>query len=78
MPKKSTTLYVTNISSGVRAKDLAREFERYGRLVRCDIPAGRAYAFIEYEDERDADDAQYEMDNKKFEGRRLIVEVCVL
>ncbi|KAF5128244.1 Pre-mRNA-splicing factor srp1 [Metarhizium anisopliae] len=60
MSRGGNTLYVTGFSHGTRARDLAYEFERF--------------AFVEYEDRRDADDAYYEMHNKRI-GRDDILKI---
>ncbi|RCK54473.1 Pre-mRNA-splicing factor srp1 [Candida viswanathii] len=53
MPKN--TLYVTGFTRESKAADLAPDFEKFGELVRLDIPPprsddGQKYAFVEYKD----------------------------
>lgn len=72
-------LFVSGFSRDARAKDLAYEFERYGRLVRCDIPStrgggGASYAFIEFRNERDAEDAYHTMHGQTIDRHRISVQ----
>ncbi|CAH2353592.1 hypothetical protein CLIB1423_11S03224 [[Candida] railenensis] len=60
MPKN--TLYVTGFTRESKAVDLAPEFEKYGDLVRLDIPPprtddGEKFAFVEYKDYEDSQKA---------------------
>ncbi|KAI8578761.1 hypothetical protein K450DRAFT_245384 [Umbelopsis ramanniana AG] len=53
--------------------------DRYGRLVRCDIPAqknpsAKPFAFVEFEDPRDAEDALNEMHGRRVEGHTLTIQ----
>ncbi|KAI5122664.1 hypothetical protein M0805_007924 [Coniferiporia weirii] len=79
MPR--TILYVRGFHPSTRARDLAYEFERFGPLVRCDIPAPRGhtsgaspYAFVEFRSSRDASTAFDDLHGRYFEGYRLTVE----
>ncbi|KAJ3225014.1 hypothetical protein HK099_007487 [Clydaea vesicula] len=59
--EKKTTLFVVGVSSRTRARDLAFEFER-------------GYAFVEFEDTRDAEDAYHEMQNRRIDGYNLTIQ----
>jgi len=65
-------IYIGRLSNHTRERDLEDSFSKYGRIVRTDLKYG--YAFIEFEDSRDADDAVREMDNRTLDGERIIVE----
>jgi len=74
-------LFVSGFHPATRARDLAYEFERYGPLVRCDVPAPRnphastnPYAFVEFRSHRDAEDAHTDMHGRYFEGSHLSVQ----
>lgn len=65
-------LYVGNVSSRTREKDLRYKFERYGHLLRCELLNG--FAFVEFDDDRDGRDAIRALDGYELDGRRLQVE----
>ncbi|XXG66188.1 hypothetical protein AAC387_Pa05g3719 [Persea americana] len=68
----STRLYVGHLSSRTRSRDLEDLFSRYGRVRDVDLK--RDFAFIEFSDPRDADDARYSLNGRDFDGSRIVVE----
>uniref|UniRef100_A0A5K3F0B4 RRM domain-containing protein n=1 Tax=Mesocestoides corti TaxID=53468 RepID=A0A5K3F0B4_MESCO len=79
MPRRCS-IYIRNIPDSCRHEDLRRTFGRFGPVVDVTIPtdyySGRmkGFAFVEFEDPRDAEDAQRSMDHSRFLGRRIEVE----
>ncbi|KAL2502799.1 Serine/arginine-rich splicing factor RS2Z32 [Forsythia ovata] len=68
----NTRLYVGHLSSRTRSRDLEHVFSRYGRVR--DVDMKRDYAFVEFSDPRDADDARYRLDGRDVDGSRITVE----
>lgn len=74
----TTKLYVGGHDIGVSIEDtdLDEYFSKYGRIAKIWVarkPPG--FAFVEYDDSRDADDAVAGMDGREIRGCRLRVEV---
>ncbi|KAF5188801.1 Serine/arginine-rich splicing factor RS2Z32 [Thalictrum thalictroides] len=68
----STRLYVGHLSSRTRSRDLEDIFSRYGRVRDVDLK--HDFAFIEFSDPRDADDARYSLNGRPIDGSRIVVE----
>lgn len=64
----STRVYVGKLPYDTRERDIEKFFKGYGRLREVLIKDG--FAFIEFDDHRDADDAVYELNGKDFPGGR--------
>eukprot|EP00835_Amoeboradix_gromovi_P003612 NODE_246_length_12992_cov_0.264407.p9 type:complete len:214 gc:universal NODE_246_length_12992_cov_0.264407:12846-12205(-) len=69
------TIYIKNLSKTTRAKDLGVLFERFGKLIRCDVPEPRPgqdpYAFVEFESSDDAHKAFNEMQNQDVQDYKI-------
>jgi len=70
-------VYVGNLPDDIREREIEDLFYKYGRIRDLVIKGGRSgppFAFITFEDARDADDAVYGRNNYMFDRRPLRVE----
>ncbi|XP_022744725.1 serine/arginine-rich splicing factor SR30-like [Durio zibethinus] len=77
MSRSSRTLYVGNLPGDTRMREVEDLFYKYGPIVDIDLkipPRPPGYAFVEFEDPRDAEDAICGRDGYNFDGYRLRVE----
>ncbi|XP_062084836.1 serine/arginine-rich splicing factor SR30-like isoform X2 [Humulus lupulus] len=77
--RSSRTIYVGNLPGDIRMKEIEDLFIKYGPIVDIDLkvpPRPPGYAFVEFGDPRDAEDAIYGRDGYDFDGCRLRVELA--
>ncbi|XP_075718256.1 serine/arginine-rich splicing factor 12 [Rhinoderma darwinii] len=76
----NTSLFVRNVADATRPEDIRREFGRYGPIVDVYIPLDyynrrpRGFAYIQFEDVRDAEDALYNLNRKWVCGRQIEIQ----
>ncbi|MFH4981385.1 hypothetical protein AB6A40_008094 [Gnathostoma spinigerum] len=74
--RMESRIYVGNLPSNVRERDLEDLFYKYGKISYIDIKnsRGACFAFVEFDDKRDAEDAVYGHDGYNYDGHRIRVE----
>ncbi|XP_013378730.1 serine/arginine-rich splicing factor 12 [Lingula anatina] len=76
----NTSLYIRNVPDGLRPEELRTLFGKYGPISDVYVPLDyytrrpRGFAYVQFEDPRDADDALHYLDRSKFYGRELEIE----
>ncbi|VEL23259.1 unnamed protein product, partial [Protopolystoma xenopodis] len=76
MSRQDYKIYVGNLPPDIKARDIEAIFSKYGNILEIDLKCRRGppFAFIEFEDERDAADAVRERDGYTYDGYALRVE----
>ena len=68
-------VYIGNIPHDSRESDLEKFFKGYGKIrevvlkIAFDVDQ-RSYAFVEFEESRDAKDATYDLNKKDMRGKK--------
>ncbi|XP_067140321.1 serine/arginine-rich splicing factor 1B [Centruroides vittatus] len=73
---KECRIYVGNLPPDIRISDVEDLFYKFGKISYVDLKnrRGPPFAFIEFEDPRDAEDAVQARDGYDYDGYRLRVE----
>ncbi|WJX79773.1 Serine/arginine-rich splicing factor sr34b [Trifolium repens] len=77
--RSSRTVYVGNLPGDIREREVEDLFMKYGHITHIDLkvpPRPPGYAFVEFEDYQDAEDAIRGRDGYDFDGHRLRVEAA--
>jgi splicing factor, arginine/serine-rich 1 len=73
-------VYIGNLPNDVQEREIQDIFSKYGPIATCDVKGGRdggsRFAFVEYDDPRDASESVRAENGQEFDGTRL--RVCPL
>ncbi|XP_041472018.1 serine/arginine-rich splicing factor RS2Z33-like [Lytechinus variegatus] len=69
-------LFIGRLSKSTRQRDIEDMFDYYGKMSRCEVKcgSGMAYAFVDYVDKRDAEDAIKHENGREVNGQNIVVE----
>ena len=76
----NTSPFVRNVADDTRSEDLCREFGCFGPIVDVYAPLDfytrrpRGFAYVQFEDVRDAKDALHNLDRKWICGRQIEIQ----
>ncbi|XP_074643266.1 uncharacterized protein LOC141900330 isoform X2 [Tubulanus polymorphus] len=76
----NTSLYVRNVPDNAKAEEIRSLFGKYGPIADVYIPVdyytrrARGFAYIQFDDPKDAEDAMYGLDRTRYYGRELEIE----
>lgn len=82
LKKNPKIIFVGNIGEDATNSQIHTAFVPFGDIRTVDIPADpiskkpKGFAFVEYEEEDDAQHALFNMNNSEFNGRVIRVEVA--
>ncbi|XP_022083746.1 serine/arginine-rich splicing factor 3-like [Acanthaster planci] len=74
--KPAYKVYVGNLGSGASKHELERAFEAYGPLNDVSVVPSSGFAFVEFQDPRDAEDAVRGLNGRRVWGSRVRVEMA--
>ncbi|XP_014098511.1 serine/arginine-rich splicing factor 1A [Bactrocera oleae] len=76
MSRSESRIYVGNLPPDIRTKDIQDLFHKFGKVSFVDLKnrRGPPFAFVEFDDARDAEDAVKARDGYDYDGYRLRVE----
>ncbi|XP_054157737.1 serine/arginine-rich splicing factor 1B-like [Oppia nitens] len=74
--RSESRIYVGNLPPDIRTKDIEDLFYKFGKISFIDLKnrRGPPFAFVEFEDNRDAEDAVHSRDGYDYDGYKLRVE----
>ncbi|RNA25504.1 putative splicing arginine serine-rich 6 [Brachionus plicatilis] len=70
-------LFVGNLSKDITRQDIEDVFDKYGRLIKCEVKnkdTGASFCFIEFEEERDAEEALRVENGKDMLGNSMVIQ----
>jgi len=73
MPGGGCRVFLGNLPSDIRVGDIEKFFKDFGKVRNVLIKNGK-YAFAEFDDYKDADDAVYDLNGRVLLGERITVE----